>query len=177
MITNIFRYKGATTAIFAAAAGTAAFFVISGSANRTRTVRKILLTGVVLNVLAAIEIVAEKWGTTAFSGGTSVALTRTPLDSAYPEAQTDGLVLRYTVAPTEGTLVGTVGAKLVLGKSTTVVEGAEFASVEFDFTDPAFDLPTRPSGLQLHGVIESLSLAFGTTPDSAVNMMIELSSY
>ena len=174
MLNNIFRYRGATTATFAAAAGTDAFFVISGSAFRTRTVRKIRVTGIALTTLALLNIVAEKWGTTAFTGGTSVALTRTPLDSAYPAAQTDGLVLRYTVAPTEGTLVGTVAARIALGKSSTVVDGAELANVEFDFTDPAFDTPNQPSGVPLHGLLESLSVAFAGAPASGVTMMLEV---
>jgi hypothetical protein len=155
-------------------AGSAAFFVISGSAFRTRTVRKIRVSGIHLTTLAVLTIVAEKWSTTAFTGGTETALTRTPLDAAYPAAQTDGLVLVYTGAPTEGTLVGTVGTRRVVAKSTTVVDGAEFPVVEFDFTDPAFDLPTQPSGVPLHGVLQSLSLAFGGDPASAVTMSLEV---
>ena len=174
MLNNIFRYKGATLTTFAAEAGSAAFFVISGSAFRTRTVRKIRVSGIHLTTLAVLTIVAEKWSTAAFSGGTSVALTRTPLDTAYPAAQTDGLVLTYTAAPTEGTLVGTVATRRVIAKSTTVVDGAEFPDVEFDFTDPAFDLPNQPSGVPLHGLLQSLSLAFVANPASAVTMSLEV---
>ena len=174
MLNNIFRYRGATLTTFAAEAGAAAFFVISGSGSRTRTVRKIRVSGIHLTTLAVLSIVAEKWGTTAFSGGTATALTRTPLDSAYPAAQTDGLVQVYTAAPTEGTLVGTLANRRVIAKSTTVVDGAEFANVEFDFTDSAFDVPNQPSGVPLHGTSQSLSLAFAEGPASAVTMSLEV---
>ena len=172
MLNNIFRYRGVTLTTFAAEAGDTAFFVISGSAFRTRTVRKIWVSGIHLTTLAVLTIVAEKWGTTAFTGGTATTLTRTPLDSAYPAAQTDGLVQVYTAAPTEGTLVGTVDSRRVMAKSTTVVDGAGFADVEFDFTDPALDTPNQPSGVPLHGLLQSLSLAFAAAPASAVTMSL-----
>ena len=174
MLNNIFRYRGVTLTTFAAEAGSAAFFVISGSAFRTRTVRRIRVSGVHLTTLAVLTIVAEKWSTTAFTAGTETALTRVPLDAAYSAAQTDGLVQIYTAAPTEGTLVGTVGTRRVIAKSTTVVDGAEFADVEFDFTDPAFDIPNQPSGAPLHGLLQSVSLAFAADPASAVTMSLEV---
>ena len=174
MIQGFYRYKAATLTTFAADAGADAFFVISGSATRTRVVRKIRVSGIHLTTLAVGTIVAEKWGTTAFTGGTATTLTRTPLDTAFPAANTDGLVQIYTAAPTEGTLVGPIATRRVILKSTTVVDGAPFGDVEFDFTDPAADIPTSPSGVALHGLIQSLSLAFAASPASAVTVSLEV---
>ena len=174
MISAFYRYRAATLTTFAAEAGSVAFFVISGSATRTRVVRKIRATGIHLTTLAVGTIVAEKWSTAAFTGGTATTLTRTPLDSAFPAATTDGLVQTYTAAPTEGTLVGTIATRRVIVKSTTVVDGAPFGDLEFDFTEPAVDQPTSPSGVALHALTQSLSLAFAADPASAVTMSLEV---
>ena len=94
----ISTYRGATLNTVVAAAGADMFFVITGSATVTRRVRKIRVSGDTLTTLAVGSIVAEKWSTTAPTGGTEVALTRVPLDSAFPAAATDGLVQVYTAA-------------------------------------------------------------------------------
>ena len=170
-----FTYRGATTNSFAAAAGADAFFVISGSASRTRFVRSIRVSGLHLTTLAVITIVAEKWGTAAFTGGTATELTRVPVDSAFSAAATDGLVQVYTVAPTEGTLVGTVASRRVMLKSTTVVDGAPFPDVLFEFSnDRADERDVNPRGIKLHGLLQSLSLAFGAAPASAVTLSLEV---
>lgn len=170
-----YTYRAATTGSFDAAAGAAAFFVISGSATVTRIVRRIRVSGLDLTTLAAGTLVAEKWSTTAFTGGTATTLTRVPVDSVFPAAATDGLVQVYTGAPTEGTLVGTVASRMVLLKSATIVDGASLSDVEFDFAPK--ENPQRevlPDGIYLHGVTQSLSLAFGAAPASAVTMMLEV---
>lgn len=173
-IHGFYRYRASTTTTFAAAAGADAFFVISGSATRTRVVRRIRVSGMELTTLARATIVAEKWGTDAFTGGTATTLTRTPLDTNFPAANTDGLVQVYTAAPTQGTLVGTVAIRFVITKSSTVVDGAPFGDILFDFTDPALDTATNPSGIALHGTAQSLSLAFGAAPATAVTMALEV---
>lgn len=165
----IFTYRAATPISVVAAAGTDIFFVISGSATRVRHVRKIRVTGNTLTTLAVNNIAVEKWST-APTGGTATALTRTPVDSAFPAAATDGLVQVYTVAPTEGTLVGTIASRRQAQKSSTVVD-APFADVEFDFDNKGDD---GRLGIPLHGVAEALSLAFGGTPGSAVTMAVEV---
>ena len=166
-------YRGATLNTVAAAAGSAAFFVISGSALVERRVRKILVSGSTLTTLAVGSVVVEKWSTTAFTGGTAVTLTRVPVDSAFPAAQTDGLVQVYTAAPTEGTLVGTIACRRHVWKSSTVVD-APFADLEFDFTDMDSPGSQTPPGVPLHGVLQSLSLALGADPASAVTLAVEV---
>lgn len=169
-----FTYRAATADNVVAAAGAAMFFVISGSAAKTRIVRKIRVSGDTLTTLAVGSIVAEKWSTTAPSGGTATTLTRVPLDSAYPAAETDGLVQVYTAAPTEPTLVGTIACNRHLWKSSTVVDGAPFSDIEFVFGDEADKTDVSPRGVYLHGVTESLSLAFGAAPGSAITLAVEV---
>lgn len=163
-------YRAATLNTVVAAAGSAMFFVITGSANVTRRVRKIRVSGDTLTTLAVGSIVVEKWSTTAPDGGTVTTLTRVPLDSAFPAAQTDGLVQVYTVAPTEGTLVGTIACRRHVWKSSTVVD-APFAEAEFDFDNKGDD---GRLGIPLHGLLEALSLAFGANPASAITLAVEV---
>lgn len=167
----ISTYRGATLNTVVAAAGADMFFVITGSATVTRRVRKIRVSGDTLTTLAVGSIVAEKWSTTAPTGGTEVALTRVPLDSAFPAAATDGLVQVYTAAPTEGTLVGTIACRRHVWKSSTVVDGAPFAETEFDFDNKADD---GRLGIPLHGLTQALSLAFGAAPASAITLAVEV---
>jgi len=167
-------YRAAVTNTVVAAAGSAAFFVISGSATVTRHVRKIRVSGATLTTLAVGSVVVEKWSTTAFTGGTAVTLTRTPVDSAFPAAATDGLVQVYTAAPTEGTLVGTIACRRHIWKSATVADGAPFADLEFDFTDMDSPGSQLPPGVPLHGLTQSLSLAFGADPASAITLAVEV---
>lgn len=166
-----FTYRAATTNTVVAAAGSAMFFVITGSASRTRWVRKILVTGDTLTTLAVGSIVAEKWSTTAPSGGTATVLTRVPVDSIFSAAATDGLVQVYTAAPTEGTLVGTLACRRHVWKSSTVAEGASFAAEEFKFDNVN---PDGSIGIPLHGLIQAVSLAFGADPASAITLAVEV---
>ena len=168
-----FTYRAATPNTVVAEAGSAAFFVISGSASVERRVRKIRVSGSTLTTLAVGSVVVEKWSTTAFSGGTATTLTRVPVDSAFPAAQTDGLVQVYTAAPTEGTLVGTIACRRHVWKSSTIVD-APFADLEFDFTDMDSPGSQAPPGVPLHGTTQSLSLAFGAAPASAITLAVEV---
>lgn len=167
----LYTYRAATLNTVVAAAGSAMFFVISGSASRTRWVRKIRVTGDTLTTLAVGSIVAEKWSTTAPSAGTATTLTRVPLDSAFEAAATDGLVQVYTAAPTEGTLVGTLACRRHVWKSSTVVDGASFADEEFNFDNVN---PDGKVGIPLHGLVQAVSLAFGADPASAITLAVEV---
>lgn len=169
----IFTYRGATLNAVVAPTGTTAFFVISGSASRTRTVRKIRVSGDTLTTLAVGSVVVSK-RSTAQSGGTEVTLTRVPVDSKHSAAATDGLVQVYTAAPTDGTLVGTLACRRHVWKSSTVVD-APFAEVEFDFTN-ILGTPWENvrSGVPLHGIAESLTLSFGAAPASALTLAVEV---
>ena len=165
-----FTYRAATLNTVIAPVGTTAFFVISGSASVTRRVRKIRVSGHTLTTLAVGSVVVSK-RSTAQAGGTTTALTRTPVDSVFPAAQTDGLVLVYTAVPTDGTLVGTLACRRVIWKSATVAEGAPFPDVEFDFDNKADD---GRVGIPLHGVAQSITLSFGADPASAITLAVEV---
>lgn len=166
----LFTYRGATLNTVVAPVGSTAFFVISGSASVTRRVRKIRVSGSTLTTLAVGSVVASK-RSTAQSGGTATTLTRVPVDSAFPAAQTDGLVQVYTGAPTDGTLVGTLACRRQVWKSATVVDGAPFADMEFDFDNKGDD---GRLGIPLHGLAQSVTVSFGADPASAVTLAVEV---
>ena len=163
-------YRAATIDAVVAPADPTAFFVISGSAFVTRRVRKIRCSGASLTTLAVGSVMVQK-RSTAQADGTATALTRTPLDTAYPAAQTDGLVSVYTAAPTDGTLVGTLACRRIIWKSSTVVDGASFCDEEFDFDNKADD---GRLGIPLHGVAQSLTASFGADPASAITLAVEV---
>ncbi len=160
-------YRAATTANVVAAAGAAMFFVIAGSSTKTVKVWHIRVSGETLTTLAVNSIVVEKWST-APTGGTITTLTPIPHDSNDP-ASTASLVQVYTAAPTEGTLVGTVGCNRHIQKSSTVVDGSSFDDVEWIFGTYG---ETRP--IVLRGTTQALSLAFGAAPATAVTLSVEI---
>lgn len=161
-------YRSSPTTTFAAAAGTAMFFVISGSSTRTVTVQRVSMSCPTLTAVAYHNIVVEKWST-APTGGTATALTKVPLDSNYAAA-TANLVQVYTAAPTEGTLVGTIGSQRFLSTATTAnASGTPPDKIEWDFRAHG-----GSSGVVLRGTAQCLSLAFCTAPASAVTMVVEV---
>ena len=125
------------------------------------------MSGDTLTTLAVGGIVVEKWST-APTGGTEVALTQVPLNSAFP-AGAATLCQVYTAAPTEGTLVGTVAVNRHVLKSATVVDGAPFSDVEFDFGDL-----DQSSPVVLNSSAQALSLAFSAAPATAVTLSVEV---
>lgn len=161
-------YRAATTANVVAAAGAAMFAVIGGSATKTIIVQRITLSGPTLTAVAYNSYVIEKWST-APSGGTATALTAVPHDSN-SAASTAAIVQVYTVAPTEGTLVGTVGCKRVLMQATTAAAAGIPDVVEFDFRGMAGET----TGVVLRGTAQNLSVAFGAAPASAVTLGVEI---
>jgi hypothetical protein len=157
------QYRAATAATVVVAASAASFFVIAGSASKTIRVRNVVVTGATLTTLAAGSIEAKKWST-ALTVGTATALTKVPMDSA-DAAATANLCQVYTAAPTDGTLVGRVGCRRVILKSSTIVDGMEACNLVFDF---------GPRGIVLRGTAETLTLAFGAAPASAVTLAVEV---
>ena len=160
-------YRAATDAPFAAAAGAAMFFVISGSSTKTVIIQRIRVSGHTLTAVAYHSIVAEKWST-APTGGTSTALTKVPND-ANDAAATVNQILTYTAAPTEGTLVGAVGAVRFLSQATTAAAAGFPPEIVWDFRNQG-----ENKGVYLRGTAQCLSLAFGAAPASAVTMSIEV---
>ena len=154
-------YRAATAANVVAAAGADIFFTLTGG-TKDIIVRKLTLSGATLTAVAYNSFVVEKFSTAA-TGGTATALTKTPID-AKSAASTATLCQVYTAAPTEGTLVGTVDCKRVLLQSTTAAAGGIPDIVEFDFSN--FD----GGGIILRGSAQGIGCAFGAAPASAVTL-------
>ncbi len=105
--TNIPSYAAGSTAVANTGAGN--LLCIYGSATKTIYVNVAHATAI---ATAAIEVpVSIIKYSTAPSGGTGSALTNVPLDSN--NAAATATVTAYTVSPTPGTAVGTVGAHIV----------------------------------------------------------------
>jgi len=160
-------YRAAIPNNFAAAAGAAMFFVITGSGTKTLRIRRIRATSPTLTTQEFNSIVMEKWST-APTGGTATTLTQVPLDSN-SAAATATLCQVYTAAPTEGTLVGTLGTVRALLEATAAAVADNPMTADWDFR--AMSEAEQPT---LRGTAQAISLAFGAAPGSAVTMGIEV---
>jgi len=160
-------YRASTVSTVVAPAGTVSFFAISGSATKTIRIQKIRISGFTLTTLAVNDVHVKKYST-ILSGGTATALVQVPLDSTFG-AGTVGLLNVYTVAPTEGTLVGTIAGSRRIFKSSTVVDGADFPDIEFIFGQNQESIcPT------LRGTSQYIGVNFGSAPATAVTLTIEV---
>lgn len=174
-----YRYRAVTTnALSFRAEQAGVFVVISGSASRTRIIRRIKLSAFTIGTtLRVFSIVARKFSSPP-TGGTASALTRVPVDAKFPAAATDGLVQVYvaTGAPTDGTLVGVIACKRVLFKSSTLVDGAECPEdeVEFCFVPKRKRFDVSPYGIYLHGTEQAVGLAFVGGPPATVAAGLEV---
>jgi hypothetical protein len=121
-----------------------------------------------LTAVAYHNVCVEKWST-APTGGTATALVKVPLDSL-SAASTANLCQIYTAAPTEGTLVGTIGAQRFLAVATTAnAAGTPPYPLIWDFRNVG-----ESSGVYLRGTAQCISLAFCTAPASAVTVSVEV---
>ena len=173
-----FRYRASTTNQFlVAGSSTGPFFIISGSATRTRIVRRVEISGYIATAALGVLSVASRKFSAVPTGGTATALTRVPLDSAFPAAETDGLVQVYTAAPSGGTSLGTLKLHRAMAKNSTVADGAPVseARILFDFSPRRKRARVAPPGIYLHGTGQALvlNLAVGVTPTVSMSIMIE----
>lgn len=162
----ITRYRAASAAPFAAAAGTAPFFVIEGSATKVVRIKRISIEGPTLTLVQYLDLIVKK-NSTAASGGTATALTKVPIDSGFA-AGTANTVNTYTAAPTAGTAVGVIDAGRMLGQATTP------AAAGLPQQNTLFDLVAPNTSIVLRGVAEGLSLHFANAPASAVTLSVEV---
>lgn len=150
---------------FAAAASTAPFFAIQGSATKTVRVRRVVVSGPTLTAVAYLNILVRKTST-AVSSGTPAALTAVNVDAG-STASTANLINTYTAAPTAGTAVGIVASRRVLGQATTAAAGGyPETTIEFDFR--------HLGGIVLSGTAQGLSVSFGSAPGSAVTLSVSV---
>lgn len=151
----------------AAAASTACFFLIEGSSSKVIRIQRVRLSGATLTAVAYASIQLRKFST-ASSGGTSTSPTKVPLDSA-DAASTANVLKAFTVAPTDGSLVGTIGAQRLIMQATTAAAAGIPTAVEWDFRDGGgADEPT------LRGTAQGIGLGFAGAPASAVTLDVEI---
>lgn len=118
------------------AASATDLITITGSASRTVEVQNVTCTGV--STAAATGTLVGLLRSTANTGGTSSAVTATPLISTAPTAT--ATVLSYTANPTTGTLVGNVRANYI---STTTATSTAVAATPmvWDFNQASPVMP------------------------------------
>mgnify|MGYP001577135423 CR=1 FL=1 len=173
-----FRYRASTTNQFLVATSSISpFFIISGSATRTRIVRRVEISGYIATAaLGAIHVAARKFSVVP-TGGTATTLTRVPLDSAFPAAATDGLVQVYTGSPDGGTSLGTLKLHRAMAKHSTIADGAPVseATILFDFSPRRKRAHVVPPGIYLHGTDQALVLvlAVGITVTLSMSIVVE----
>ena len=152
----------ASTGPFAAPASPTDVFVITGSASRTIVVRKIILTATqTTGSVVRMSVVKRSADDT---GGTSVADTKVPYDSAYAAAT--NTVRHYTANPGAlGAIVGNVRDDKIYVPITTVV--ANLPQI-WDFTE------NGSPGIRLRGVAEILALNLNATTVAGNSLNIDV---
>lgn len=150
-----------------AAAGTLPFLVINGAAGRVVRVTKIRLTGFTLTAVGYLRVLAQKHSS-AWTGGTPVAITETKTDSGSPDTLV--VVTPYTAGPTGGgAVVGPLSEQRALGQATT----ATSASILAEITIEGNPMTADPVAT-LRSAAENVSLSFGAAPATAVTLSFEI---
>lgn len=143
-------------------------FNIGGSATKTIIVKRIIITGSSLTVVAYLAYNVVKYST-ATTGGTSTNLPQVPFD-ANDAAGTSAQVRTYTAVPTDGTLVGTIASRRVLMQATTAVATGVFHEpIIFDFGDKSDN-----HGIVLRGVAQECAVVFPVAPATTPTLAIEV---
>lgn len=154
-------YRAATGA--PAIDGAGVLLQIQGSGTKTIRVTRVVVGGN-LTVTSNGLVTVQKYST-AVSGGTSAAVTGTPLDSASSAAT--AAVLRWTAVGTTGSLIGAVGARKSTWTADTLANSAEAV---FTFGD------LNGQALVLRGTAEYLAVStsgFGSYTGATYTVEIE----
>ena len=161
-------YFASTPNSLVCAAGTKSFFVIMGSETKIIKVTRIHLTGLTMTARAYNNIALRKISSIP-SGGTSSSLVKTSCDIINP-ASTVSVCKVYTVEPTtDGTLIGTIQSHRVQINDSNPVQGDPQQEIVSDFRE--YD---ESSGIVLRGINDGLTIAFGSTPASAITLSLEV---
>jgi hypothetical protein len=143
------------------------FFNIIGSATTTVKVTRIRVSGMTLTAVGYFTINVEKLST-ASTAGTSTTLVATSLDSS--DTAVTAVVKAYTVAPTKGTLVGTLASYRSLWQvGGTPVANAPTPEHIFNFGDM-----WATKGVTLRGVAQELALTFPVVLASAGTLAVDI---
>ncbi len=168
---SISTYRASTTTVFAAAAGTAPFFLLYGSTTGYKVVRlrRIVVSCLTLTAVAYLPVNLIKYSGAAPTDGTVTALVQTAVDSR-DGAATLALCSVYTAAPTAGTLVGTLASERVLGQATTAAAaGVPHVPIRFEFQAQGDGESEAPV---LRSSSEGVGLLFPAAPATAVTMAL-----
>lgn len=142
------------------------FFNIIGSASKVVRVKRIQVSGMTLTAVAYHSINIEKLST-ASTGGTSTTLPAVPLDSN--DAAATAVVKAYTVAPTKGTLVGTIASWRALWQATVAAAAGTTDWFVFNFGDMQ-----ETKGVTLRGIAQELALVTPVVLASAGTLAIDI---
>ena len=142
------------------------FFNIIGSASKTVTIKRIAISGATLTAVGYFTVNVVRLSS-ASSGGTSTVLVNVQMDTVDPAAT--AVVRAYTVAPTSGTLVGTIATTRCLWQATT----AAAAGVSRDYVFTFGDMP-ETKGIRLRGVSQEMALLFPVVLASAGTLAIDI---
>lgn len=141
------------------------FANIIGSATKTVVVKRITVSGMTQTAVGYFPINVEKLST-ASTGGTSTTLVATPLDAN--DAAATAVVKAYTVAPTKGTLIGTLRSWRALWQATTATS-ALTATYDFNFGDLQ-----GSNGITLRGVAQEIALTFPVVLATAGTLAVDV---
>lgn len=142
------------------------FFNIIGSATTIIRVKRITVSGMTLTAVGYFVINVEKL-LTASTGGTSTTLVSVPLDSA--DAAATAVVKAYTVAPTKGSLVGTLASWRALWQATVAAAAGNTWDHVFDFGDMA-----ETKGVTLRTASQEIALTFPVVLASAGTLSVDI---
>ena len=160
-------YFAVTPTTLVCPAGTKSFFMMMGSATKIIRITKIHVSGFTMTARAYHNINLRRISS-APSGGTYSSLVKVPTDSQN-ESSTISSCYVYTAEPTtDGTLVGNLQSYRMKINDTNPVQGDPQAEIQFNISNG------YTPGIILRGTSEGLSLAFGTTPASAITLSLEI---
>lgn len=142
------------------------FFNIIGSSSKTVTVKRITVSGMTLTAVAYHSINVEKLST-ASTAGTSTTLPAVPLDTNFAVAT--AVVKAYTVAPTKGSLVGTISSWRALWQATTAAATGVTDYFVFEFGDIV-----ETKGIILRGIAQEVALVFPVVLASAGTLSVDV---
>lgn len=142
------------------------FFNIIGSATKKIIIRRIRVSGMTLTAVAYHAINAVRLST-ASTGGTSTTLVAVNHDTS--QSAPTAVVKAYTVAPTSGTLVGTLASHRSLWQATLAAAGGITADHIFNFGEIS-----ETGGITLRGVAQEIALVFPVALVSAGTLSIDI---
>lgn len=167
--TPVDGFKASYMAVFVAlnvgTAATTEIVTLYGSATNVIRVLQIGISGTIATAAAYFDVVLAKRSAVP-TGGTSSALTGTPLDSQQ-QATSATNILQYTAAPTAGATVGNV----IAGKLFCPITGTPALDTPPLILDLRSQWPGQHKPTILRGIGEGVAITLnGVTPANASSL-------